>query len=165
LTNFLPELGGSDESSGEQSVVEEPDTQQEAEVPETPSIVEVPDLYWASEAAGLLDNAGLVLGSRNDVPNVAFPAGVVVETEPLEGTGVEQGTQVNIFVSIGPEPVPVVQQPVPASAPVPAPAVNEKPEKPDKPKNEKKQKGEEKKGKNDKKERGSVDEDGEEEED
>jgi len=165
LTNFLPELGGSDESSGEQSVVEEPDTQQEAEVPETPSIVEVPDLYWASEAAGLLDNAGLVLGSRNDVPNVAFPAGVVVETDPLEGTGVERETAVNIFVSIGPEQVPVVQQPVPVPAPVPAPAVNEKPEKPDKPKNEKKQKGEEKKGKNDKKERGSVDEDGEEEED
>ncbi len=161
LTNFLPELGGSDESSGEQSAAEEPETQQE----EAPAIVEVPDLYWASEAAGLLDNAGLVLGSRNDVPNVAFPAGVVVETDPLEGTGVERETAVNIFVSIGPEQVPVVQQPVPVPAPVPAPAVNEKPEKPDKPKNEKKQKGEGKKGKNDKKERGSVDEDGEEEED
>ena len=169
LTNFLPELGVAEESSGEQSAAEEPETQQEAEVPEVPeapTIVEVPDLYWASEAAGMLDNAGLVLGSRQDVPNVAFPAGVVVETDPLEGTGVERGTAVNIFVSLGPEQAPVVQQPVPVPAPVSAPAVNEKQGGVDE-KNEnqnKDKKGNGKKGKdNNKKERGSVNEDGEEE--
>ena len=82
----------------------------------TTSKVQVPDLYYASTAANDLANTGLKLGSRSDVANDAVPVGVVIESNPAEGTEVEQGTSVDITVSTGPQQAPVVQ-PVPAPAP------------------------------------------------
>jgi serine/threonine protein kinase len=136
LTNFLPDLGGSKDQSGA--------NQSEAPVAEQPSTVLVPDLYYASEAAGALNNAGLQLGNWTDVPNEVVPAGVVVETNPLEGTQVEQGTAVDIVVSTGPaQAAPVAQQ-------VAAPSAVAKPQKEEKPKGKGKANGKGKqKGKND----------------
>jgi serine/threonine-protein kinase len=136
LTNFLPDLGGSKDQSGA--------NQPEAPVAEQPSTVLVPDLYYASEAAGVLNNASLQLGNWTDVPNEVVPAGVVIETNPLEGTEVEQGTAVDIVVSTGPA------QAAPVAQPVAAPSAVAKPQKEEKPKGKGKANGKGKrKGKND----------------
>jgi eukaryotic-like serine/threonine-protein kinase len=147
LTNYLPGLGGSEDQSGA--------NQPEAPAVEEPSTVIVPDLYYASGAADALAGASLKLGNRSDVPNDTVPVGVVVQTNPLEGTEVERGTAVDIVVSTGPAQVaPAVQtapsvQAVPAP-PTPAPPAAQKPAKEEKPKTEKKQRGKGKqKGKDD----------------
>jgi hypothetical protein len=141
LTNFLPGLGGSEDQSGA--------NQSEAPAVEEPSTVIVPDLYYASGAADALASAGLKLGNRSDVPNDAVPVGVVVQTNPLEGTEVEQGTAVDIVVSTGPAQAAPAVQAVPAP-PTPAPPAAQKPAKEEKPKKEKKPRGKGKqKGKDD----------------
>jgi len=153
VTNFLPELNG----SGEQ-----PDAKlSEPSVAEDPGTVLVPDLYWASEAAGVLGSAGLDLGNRSDVANDVIPAGVVIETSPPEGTGVQKGAAVNITVSTGPEAAPVAQQapavqPTPAVQQAPAPAVNENPKEDNEPKGGGKPNKDDKKGKD--KQKGVVSE-------
>jgi eukaryotic-like serine/threonine-protein kinase len=141
--------------------------QSDAKQPEQPATVLVPDLDWAAEAAGVLGNVGLELGNRSDVTNDVVPAGVVIETNPLEGTGVQEGTAVDITVSTGPEAAPVVQQapvvqptpamqPSPAMQQVPAPAVNENPKGDNKPKSDGKANKDDKKGKD--KQKGVVSE-------
>lgn len=67
-----------------------------------PSTVQVPGLYYASEAESLLNGASLKLGSRGEASNDTVPTGVVVEQDPAAGTTVEEGTAVNIVVSTGP---------------------------------------------------------------
>src|SRR5215210_80501 len=119
LENFLSELDG----SGDQSGANGPETP----VAEEPVTVLVPDLYWASTAAADLDNAGLNLGNRNNVPNDVVPAGVVIETNPQEGTEAEAGSTVDITVSTGPAQTAPLQQPVPAPAPAPEPSAEEAP--------------------------------------
>ena len=121
LTSFSPDPGSSEDQSDA--------TQTEAPVAEEqqqPSTVLVPDLYYASEAAGALAGVGLELGNRSDVPNDVVPAGVVIETNPLEGTEVQTGTTVDIVVSTGPaqqvQQVQQVQEAVPAPAPAPPPS-------------------------------------------
>ncbi len=94
----VAEPGGSEGGAGAK--------QAEAPAVKAPSTVLVPDLYYASTAATDLANAGLYLGNWNEVPNGTVPAGIVVETYPLEGTEVEPGTAVNIFVSTGPQQAP-----------------------------------------------------------
>jgi serine/threonine-protein kinase len=75
--------------------------------------VQVPALYYASEAEGLLTAAGLKLGSRNEASNDTVPAGIVVEQNPAAGTTVEEGTAVDIVVSTGPKQAPTAVQATP----------------------------------------------------
>src|SRR5215210_508597 len=83
----------------------------------TPSSVqeEVPELYYASEVEDALANAGLKLGTRNEVSDDTVPAGVVIEQEPAAGSTVEEGTAVDIVVSTGPKQVPAPLRAAPAS--------------------------------------------------
>ena len=80
-----------------------------------PSIVEVPQLYYASETEDTLEEAGLELGERNEASDDTVPAGLVIEQDPQAGTTVEEGTAVDIVVSTGPEQVPVAIQGAPTS--------------------------------------------------
>ena len=81
------------------------------------SSVEVPDLYWSVTAETDLADAGLVLGQSLSTPSDTVPANVVVYSDPAEGTEVEEGSSVDIYVSTGPAtapafaPRPAVQQP------------------------------------------------------
>ena len=81
------------------------------------SSVEVPDLHWSVTAETDLADAGLVLGQSLSTPSDTVPANVVVYSGPAEGTEVEEGSSVDIYVSTGPAtppafvPRPVVQQP------------------------------------------------------
>jgi tRNA A-37 threonylcarbamoyl transferase component Bud32 len=81
------------------------------------SSVEVPDLHWSVTAETDLADAGLVLGQSLSTPSDTVPANVVVYSDPAEGTEVEEGSSVDIYVSTGPAtvpafvPRPVVQQP------------------------------------------------------
>jgi eukaryotic-like serine/threonine-protein kinase len=90
--------------------------QSAAEDAETSS-VEVPDLHWSVTAETDLADAGLVLGQSLSAPSDTVPANVVVYSDPAEGTEVEEGSSVDIYVSTGPAtppafaPRPVVQQP------------------------------------------------------
>jgi tRNA A-37 threonylcarbamoyl transferase component Bud32 len=86
-----------------------------------PSTVRVPELYYASEAEGVLAGAGLKLGSWNEAPSDTAPAGVVVEQDPAAETEVEEGTAVDIVVSTGPQQAPAAQAAPASAAPVPAP--------------------------------------------
>ena len=81
------------------------------------SSVEVPDLHWSVTAETDLADAGLVLGQSLSTPSDTVPANVVVYSDPAEGTEVEEGSSVDIYVSTGPAtapafaPRPAVQQP------------------------------------------------------
>ncbi len=81
------------------------------------SSVEVPDLHWSLTAETDLADAGLVLGQSLSTPSDTVPANVVVYSDPAEGTEVEEGSSVDIYVSTGPAtapafaPRPAVQQP------------------------------------------------------
>ena len=81
------------------------------------SSVEVPDLYWSVTAETDLADAGLVLGQSLSTPSDTVPANVVVYSDPAEGTEVEEGSSVDIYVSTGPAtapafaPRPAVQHP------------------------------------------------------
>ena len=76
-----------------------------------PSSVPVPDLGYESTAAADLDYAGLVLGNTTYEPNDGLEAGLIVRTEPAEGTEVARNTPVDIVVSTGPAQVDVPAQP------------------------------------------------------
>jgi hypothetical protein len=81
------------------------------------SSVEVPDLHWSVTAETDLADAGLVLGQSLSTPSDTVPANVVVYSDPAEGTEVEEGSSVDIYVSTGSAtapafaPRPAVQQP------------------------------------------------------
>ncbi len=69
-----------------------------------PSTVEVPGLVGLSEpeARAALDRAGLVVGTRYEVPSETAPEGQVVEQGYPAGSVVDPGTAVNLGVSSGP---------------------------------------------------------------
>jgi serine/threonine-protein kinase len=95
--------GGSEDQSGAEDAV---------------TRVEVPDLYWFITAETDLADAGLVLGQSISTPSDTVPANVVIYSDPAEGTEVEEGSTVDIYVSTGPvappapTPQPIVQPPV-----------------------------------------------------
>ena len=97
------------------------------------SSVEVPDLHWSVTAETDLADAGLVLGQSLSTPSDTVPANVVVYSDPAEGTEVEEGSSVDIYVSTGPAtppafaPRPAVQQPA-VQAPDPEEAAEAKEE-------------------------------------
>ncbi|MDP9455808.1 MAG: Stk1 family PASTA domain-containing Ser/Thr kinase [Actinomycetota bacterium] len=70
-----------------------------------PSVVTVPDLGYESTAAADLAYAGLVLGDRTYEYSDQFEAGLILRTDPAEGTQTERGDSVDIVVSSGPAPV------------------------------------------------------------
>jgi tRNA A-37 threonylcarbamoyl transferase component Bud32 len=76
-----------------------------------PSTVQVPELYYASEAESTLTEAGLKLGNRSEASDDTVPVGVVVEQDPTAETTVEEDTAVDIVVSTGPKQVPTPVQP------------------------------------------------------
>ena len=79
-----------------------------------PSSATVPDLGYESTAQADLDYAGLALGGTTYEANDALEAGLIIRTDPAEGTEVEPGTAVNIVVSSGPAPVAVPSEPAPS---------------------------------------------------
>ena len=83
--------------------------------------MQVPELYYASEAESTLTEAGLKLGNRSEASDDTVPVGVVVEQDPTAETTVEEDTAVDIVVSTGPKQVPVPIQAAPQVAPQPAP--------------------------------------------
>ena len=68
-----------------------------------PSTVQVPGLYYASEAENVLVEAGLELGRWEEAPSDTVAAGVVIEQDPAAETEVQEGTAVDIVVSTGPQ--------------------------------------------------------------
>jgi hypothetical protein len=126
LSNSLLQLGGSGEEQPEAPVSEEPST---VLVPELAGVV------YRTEAQGVLEEAGLVLGTVNEASSNTFPIGMVGIQDPAAGEDVDLGTSVNIVVSTGPSQPPAVQ------APAPAPPAYEEPEKPKKEKPKGKKKG------------------------
>ena len=74
-----------------------------------PSTVQVPGLYYASEAESVLAEAGLELGRWEEAPSDTVAAGVVIEQVPAAEAEVEEGTAVDIVVSTGPQQVPAVK--------------------------------------------------------
>ena len=78
-----------------------------------PSEVTVPDLGYQSTAAADLDYAGLVLGSTTYEASDQFEAGLIIRSDPAEGTQAEPGSTVNIVVSSGPAPVATPSEPAP----------------------------------------------------
>ena len=83
----------------------------------TAPTVQVPDLYWSTTAEADLANAGLRLGYRYTAPSDTVPANAVIYSDPAEGTEVEQGTAVDIYVSTGPEQLPAQTPSVTPTAP------------------------------------------------
>ena len=86
-------------------------------VGEGPSVVTVPDLVYEATAAADLDNAGLVLGTATYESNEALEYGLIIRSDPAEGTQAEPGTSVNIVVSTGPAPVATPSEPAPVDQP------------------------------------------------
>lgn len=70
-------------------------------------MVRAPDLVYAEMAESDLAAAGLRLGRQDEAPSDTVPVGVVTEQNPAEGTEAEEGTAVDIVVSMGPQQVPV----------------------------------------------------------
>ncbi len=92
--------------------------------PETgETTVEVPDVVGmsASDAASELNSAGLSVGSIGYyLYSDTVPDGHVISQSPGAGTEVDPGTEVDLVISMGPEPEDVPPVPVP---PVPVPPV------------------------------------------
>jgi beta-lactam-binding protein with PASTA domain len=95
-----------------------------------PSTVQVPGLYYASEAESVLAEAGLELGRLDEAPSDTVAAGVVIEQDPAAETEVQEGTAVDIVVSTGPQQASAAQvvststppQQVPTTQEIPTPA-------------------------------------------
>ena len=101
-----------DQSTPETSGSEEASSTEEA----APSTVQVPELYYASEAEdALADDAGLKLGGRNEISDNEIPAGVVINQDPEAGTVVEEDSAVDIVVSKGPGQVSAATQATPTN--------------------------------------------------
>ena len=69
-----------------------------------PRIVQAPRLVGLSSAKAekRLEEAGLELGGRKEVPNEVVPAGNVVAQDPPKREGIERGTEVDLTISSGP---------------------------------------------------------------
>src|SRR5919112_605228 len=81
--------------------------EQPPQQPAVPEKVEVPDVtnLTRSVAEHRLDVAGLEVGQVSSFPSDDVPAGRVISQGFTAGTSVEQGTEVNLDVSSGPQPV------------------------------------------------------------
>ena len=55
-----------------------------------------------SEADELLQTAGLILGTTQEIPSVEIPAGIIISQTPEAGELVVQGTAIDLTVSSGP---------------------------------------------------------------
>src|SRR5215217_709881 len=77
--------------------------------PPPPSTVELPDLtsLSPSEAKSKLTDAGLTLGSQDEVSNNDVPKGKIIRQSPPAGKKVEKSSSVDVTVSSGPKQVPV----------------------------------------------------------
>lgn len=69
-----------------------------------PRIVQAPRLVGltSAKAEKKLEEEGLELGGRKEVPGKAVPAGTVVAQDPPKGDGIKKGTEVELTVSSGP---------------------------------------------------------------
>jgi serine/threonine-protein kinase len=92
-----------------------------------PSNVQVPELYYASEAESVLAEAGLELGRWEEAPSDTVAAGVVIEQDPAAETEVEEGTAVDIVVSTGPQQASAAQVVSTTTLPQQAPTTQEIP--------------------------------------
>ena len=74
-----------------------------------PDQVAIPSLEGSSleEAQANLTGLGLVPAGPQEEPSDTIDAGLVTRTDPASGTDVDPGSQVTIFVSAGPDQVPV----------------------------------------------------------
>ena len=70
-----------------------------------PNLVQVPDLYSSTpdQATGILNNAGLKLGSQDSANSADVAAGGIMAQSPAAGASVESGSKVGITVSKGPQ--------------------------------------------------------------
>lgn len=92
-----------------------------------PSNVQVPELYYASEAESVLAETGLELGRWEEAPSDTVAAGVVIEQDPAAETEVEEGTAVDIVVSTGPQQASATQVVSTSTLPQQAPTTQETP--------------------------------------
>ena len=92
-----------------------------------PSTVQVPELYYASEAESVLAEAGLELGRLDEAPSDTVAAGVVIEQDPVAQTEVQEGTAVDIVVSTGPQQASAAQVVSTSTLPQQAPTMQEIP--------------------------------------
>ena len=74
-----------------------------------PDQVAIPSLEGSSleEAQATLTGLGLVPAGPQEEPSDTIDAGLVTRTDPASGTDVDPGSQITIFVSAGPDQVPV----------------------------------------------------------
>ncbi|MDQ4002937.1 MAG: Stk1 family PASTA domain-containing Ser/Thr kinase [Actinomycetota bacterium] len=78
-------------------------------VGEGPGTVEVPDVanIMPVQARGILEEAGLRLGSQSTTPSDSVPEGSIVSQSPKAGSEAEPGSSVAVTVSSGPSQVTV----------------------------------------------------------
>ena len=97
-----------DESVQEQTSSDEPEVQQEPQSAsdtneESPQAIEVPGLVGSAlpEAEEAIGEAGLELGTIDEISSYAVPAGTVAAQEPAVGVEVDPDAPVNVMVSNG----------------------------------------------------------------
>jgi hypothetical protein len=101
-----------DESVQEQTSSDEPEVQQEpqsaSDTNESPQAIEVPGLVGSAlpEAEEEIGEAGLELGTVDEISSYAVPAGTVAAQEPAVGVEVDPDAPVNVMVSNGPPGAP-----------------------------------------------------------
>jgi serine/threonine-protein kinase len=85
-----------------------------------PELTVVPDLLRKTEgeAVGLIQDAGLRVGTRTEEFDEIVPEGSIISQEPSAGQQVPRQSPVNYIVSKGPEPTPT---PAPTPPPTPPP--------------------------------------------
>jgi hypothetical protein len=93
------------------------DSEEQSGGEEAGTRVEVPDLHWSVTAETDLADAGLVLGQSTSTPSDTVPVNVVIYSAPPEGTEVEEGSTVDIYVSTGPI-APLAPTPAPTPQPI-----------------------------------------------
>jgi len=78
-------------------------------VGEGPGTVEVPDVanIMPVQARGILEEAGLRLGSQSTTPSDSVPEGSIVSQSPKAGSEAEPGSSVAVTISSGPSQVTV----------------------------------------------------------
>ena len=78
-------------------------------VGEGPGTVEVPDVANITpvQARGILEEAGLRLGSQSTTPSDSVPEGSIVSQSPKAGSEAEPGSSVAVTISSGPSQVTV----------------------------------------------------------
>lgn len=113
----LPEFVTHDEVAPNFVIETDPPAGEEAEVGSTVVVfvstgeerIAVPPVIGLTEeqARSAIDDAGLVVGNVDYRPDPNRPEGIVIESNPLQGTEISRATPVNLVVSSGPEIVTV----------------------------------------------------------